>query len=104
MTRKERNNKLKHLVTCMKCEVNGKRCDENCSTQYDAGNTGEIIENLEEISKILEQETVPKESYDHEYFLRKEFEAKIAKVQFILDDCDLEAWEILEKIKEVVRA
>jgi hypothetical protein len=43
----------------------------------------EIMENLEEISKILEQQD---------------------KIIQILDDCDLEAWEILEKIKEVVRA
>ena len=26
------------------------------------------------------------------------------RITQILDDCDLEAWEILEKIKEVVRA
>lgn len=26
------------------------------------------------------------------------------RIMQILDDCDLEAWEILEKIKEVVRA
>lgn len=31
--------------------------------------------------KALEQETVSKESYDHEYFLRKEFEIKIDKLQ-----------------------
>ena len=54
MTREERTNKLKHFITCMKCEVSGKRCDENCPIQYDAGNMGEIIENLEEISKILD--------------------------------------------------
>ena len=41
----------------MKCEVDGKCCDENCPTQYNAGNMGEIIKNLEEISKILEQES-----------------------------------------------
>jgi hypothetical protein len=29
---------------------------------------------------------------------------KYQKIEQILDDCDLEAWEILEKIKEVVRA
>ena len=52
----ERNNKLKHFITCLKCEVSGKCCDDNCSTQYDAGNMGEIIENLEAISKALEQE------------------------------------------------
>ena len=56
MSREERNIKLKHLITCMKCEVSGKVCDDNCSTQYEAGNMGEIIENLEAISKILEQE------------------------------------------------
>ena len=58
MTIEERNNKLKHLITCMKCEVSGKSCDENCPTQYNAGNMGEVIENLEEISKILEQENL----------------------------------------------
>ena len=56
MTKEERNNKLKYLITCMKCKVSGKCCDENCPTQYNAGNMGEIIKNLEEISKILEQE------------------------------------------------
>lgn len=56
MTREERIEKLRHLITCMKCEVSGKPCDDNCPTQYDAGNTGEIIENLEEIAKALEQE------------------------------------------------
>ena len=57
MTIAERNNKLKHFITCLKCEVSGKCCDVNCSTQYDAGNMGEIIENLEAISKALEQES-----------------------------------------------
>lgn len=33
------------------------------------------------IIKALEQETVSKESYDHEYFLRKEFELKIARLE-----------------------
>ena len=58
MTIAERNNKLKHFITCLKCEISGKCCDNNCSTQYDAGNMGEIIENLEAISKALEQESV----------------------------------------------
>ncbi len=58
MTITERNNKLKHFITCLKCEVSGKCCDVNCATQYDAGNMGEIIENLEAISKALEQEPV----------------------------------------------
>lgn len=56
MTSKERVEKLRCLITCMKCEVSGKECDNNCPTQYDTGNMGEIIENLEEIAKALEQE------------------------------------------------
>lgn len=36
--------------------------------------------------EALEQETVSKESYDHEYFLRKEFEIKIYKLQCKLDE------------------
>lgn len=56
----ERNNKLKHFITCLKCEVSGKKCDVNCPTQYDAGNMGEIIENLEAISKALEHEPTTK--------------------------------------------
>lgn len=57
MTIAERNNKLKHFITCLKCEVSGKCCDDNCPTQYDAGNMGEIIENLEAISKALEEQS-----------------------------------------------
>ena len=57
MTIAERNNKLKHFITCLKCEVSGKCCDDNCSTQYDAGNMDEIIENLEAISKALEPQS-----------------------------------------------
>ena len=56
MTTEDRNIKLKHLITCMKCEVSGKVCDENCPTQYEAGNMGEIIENLEAISEIMEHQ------------------------------------------------
>ena len=60
MTITERNNKLKHFIICLKCEVSGKHCDDNCSIQYDAGNMGEIIENLEAISKALEQDQTTK--------------------------------------------
>lgn len=56
MTREEQNRKLKAFITCLKCEVSGKPCDDNCPIQYEAGNMGEIIENLEAISKALEQE------------------------------------------------
>lgn len=57
MTREERVEKLRCLITCMKCEESGKECDANCSVQYEAGNMGEIIENLEAISKALEKES-----------------------------------------------
>lgn len=56
MTIAERKNMLKHFIICLKCRVRGKNCVVDCPTQYDAGNMGEIIENLESISKILEQE------------------------------------------------
>ena len=36
---------------------------------------------IKEAIKALEKETVPKEYYDYEYFLRKEYEAKIAKLE-----------------------
>jgi hypothetical protein len=71
MTIAERNNKLKHFIACLKCEVSGKPCDVNCSTQYDAGNMGEIIENLEAISKALEQE--PKSEWQHDHEILKAY-------------------------------
>jgi hypothetical protein len=48
------------------------------------------------VIKALEQETVSKEVYDHEYFLRKEFELKIDKLQRQLD-------KIREQIKSHLR-
>ena len=54
MTIAERNKKLKHLIDCLKCRVSGRPCHDECSTGYDAGTMGEIIENLEVISKVLE--------------------------------------------------
>jgi hypothetical protein len=41
---------------------------------------------LNENIKALEQETVSRESYEHEYFLRKEFEVKIDKLQRQLEE------------------
>lgn len=52
----ERNDKLKYFIICLKCEISGKCCDDNCPTQYAAGNMGEVVENLEAISKSIEQE------------------------------------------------
>lgn len=41
----------------------------------------DYIQTLNKIMDWLEQETVSRESYEHEYFLRKEFEIKIDKLQ-----------------------
>ena len=42
---------------------------------------GKVYEEHKLILELLEQETVSKEVYDHEYFLRKEFEIKIDKLK-----------------------
>ncbi len=47
--------------------------------------------------KALEQETVSKEVYDHEYFLRKEFEMKLAKLEH-------EKNEVIDKIRAEIEA
>ena len=51
------------------------------------------------IIKALEQETVSKEVYDHEYFLRKEFELKIDELQRQLEEQAVKAESILDKIR-----
>lgn len=56
MTIEERNIKLKHYITCLNCECSGKCCEPDCDIQFKAGNFGEIIENLDAISEILEQQ------------------------------------------------
>ena len=62
MTIEERNKKLKAFITCLKCEVSGRECSYNCATQYEAGNMGEIIKNLEAISRALKGERKTKEN------------------------------------------
>ena len=71
---------------------------------------------LEENVKALEQETTSRESYEHEYFLRKEYEIKAAKAESILNkvrdeikqmDFDFGDYydhtnEIIEKVLEVI--
>lgn len=50
MTAKEKRdaiNKLTAYIHCLKCQRSGKVCNDNCPTQYEAGNCGEIIKNLE---------------------------------------------------------
>ena len=54
---------------------------------------------FQEWARTLEQETVSKESYDHEYFLRKEFELKIDKLQRQLEEQAVKAESILDKIR-----
>lgn len=56
MIRKYRIYKLKKFITCLKCEVSGKPCDDNCPIQYEVGTRGELIENLESILKIMEEQ------------------------------------------------
>lgn len=53
MTIEERNKKLKAYITCLKCEVGGKYCADDCEKQYIAGNMREIIENLEAINNLV---------------------------------------------------
>jgi hypothetical protein len=72
MTKAKRVEKLKHFITCLKCEVSGKCCDNNCPTQYNAGNMGEIIENLEEIARALEQEQTTKNDLGVDCISRKQ--------------------------------
>ncbi len=47
----------------------------------------------EEIIKALRQDTVSRESYEHEYFLRKEFEGKIAKLEKTIEELEQEQHE-----------
>ena len=45
----------------------------------------DYIQTLNKIMDWLEQETASKESYNHEYFLRKEFEVETDKQKSILN-------------------
>jgi len=120
MTREERIKKLRYLITCMKCKVSGKVCDDNCPTQYDAGNMGEIIENLEEIVKALDQEPTTKSDLAQERYQdliehfgdekvaktilesRKEFKAWLERLRWIIKRADELARE-LEQIKRTTK-
>lgn len=51
------------------------------------------------IIKALEQETVSRESYEHEYFLRKEFEIKIDKLQRQLEEQTAKVESVIDKIR-----
>ena len=60
---------------------------------------GKVYEEHKLILELLEQETVSKEVYDHEYFLRKELEFKIDKLQRQLEEQAVKAEPILDKIR-----
>ncbi len=95
MTIAERNKKLKHFITCLKCEVSGNPCDDNCPTQYEAGHTGEIIENLEAISKTLEQEPNTwslddaREDFMHDVYSTLDFLPTNDEANRIIDSFDM---------------
>lgn len=51
---------------------------------------------LEENVKALEQETTSRESYEHEYFLRKEYEIKTAKAESVLNKVRDELYDLAD--------
>jgi hypothetical protein len=69
-------------------------------SEYDTGNDWSKAHKARDMAiKALEQETVSKEAYDHEYFLRKEFELKIDELQRQLEEQAVKAESILDKIR-----
>jgi hypothetical protein len=75
MTKEEIINEIKSLLS----ELDNGEDAVTYLTQND-------VKWLNENIKALEQETVSRESYEHEYFLRKEFEVKIYKLQRQLEE------------------
>lgn len=57
------------------------------------------IEAFSTIVKELEKETVSRESYDHEYFLRKELSFKVYKLDRLLEQSDLAFSKIKTKLR-----
>lgn len=55
---------------------------------------------LDSAIKALKQEAVSRESYDHEYFLRKELSLKVYKLDRLLEQADL----ALDNIKATLRS
>ena len=68
MTAKEKEdaiNELTAYIHCLKCDRSGKVCDDNCPTQYEAGNCGEIIKNLEFLlEEVKKMPTLFKSAYN----------------------------------------
>ena len=63
---------FKSMLESMQYELSNQLGSEYCRKKYEV-----ITKAIEE----LEQETVSKESYDHEYFLRKELDFKVARLE-----------------------
>jgi len=58
------------------------------------------MENKQAIANIKQGKNIP---YKHETITTLvKMAEKLEKIKQILDDCDLEAWEVLKMIKEVV--
>ena len=78
MTRKQVHDLMENELRCVQ---RGNYCDRDCAKCPLVKDDKELIEAYGYVIKALEQETVSKEVYDHEYFLRKEFEMKIARLE-----------------------
>ena len=61
---------------------------------------GKVYEEHKLILELLEQETVSKETYDHEYFLRKELDLKIYKLERAFDKMRAEIVELQKEYQE----
>lgn len=55
MTKDEAVKRLSVYIVCLKCEISGKECDDNCRYQYEAGTMGEIVEALETLIRAEPQ-------------------------------------------------
>jgi hypothetical protein len=74
-------------------------------SEYDTGNDWSKAHKARDMAiKALEQETVSKEAYDHEYFLRKEFELKIDKLQRQLEEQVAKAKSEWEQDHDILKA
>jgi hypothetical protein len=66
----------------------------------------EVAEEQEKLCKVNDSFNFSQPKWKkcaNEHRQLAEWLRKYQKIENIVDDCDLEAWEILEKIKEVVR-
>ena len=88
MTREEAINLIMRVFDTLEGE---------CNIEYDWSKEHEARDMA---IKALEKETVSRESYDHEYFLRKELSLKVYKLDRLLEQADL----ALDDIKGMLRS